>query len=137
MISLDTETCAWLDRPGWKAPPLVCVSLSDGTGPRVFHRTDDWQSEVRAALAQGVVGHNIAFDMAVIAANGFPIEEIFEAYANDKITCTMAREKLADIATGEMATQRKPRGPGYSLDTLVKRRLGVELSKEASVRLEY
>src|SRR5262245_3628382 len=103
MISLDTETCAWLDRPGWKAPPMVCVSLSDGASAWVIHRTDDWIPAVRAALAQGVVGHHVAFDMCVIAAAGFPLEEIFEAYAADRITCTMAREKLADIATGEMA----------------------------------
>jgi len=113
------------------------VSFSDGANSWVLHRTDDWKPKVRQALALGVVGHNVAFDMAVLAANGFPLEEIFEAYAADKITCTMAREKLADIATGEMATQRAPKGPGYALDTIVKRRLGVELSKDAAVRLEY
>lgn len=135
-IALDTETCAWLDRPGWKAPPMVCLSLSDGASAHVIHRTDDWIPIVRAALAEGIVGHHVAFDMCVIAAAGFPLEEIFEAYADDRITCTMAREKLADIATGEMAKQRKPRGPGYGLDVLCKRRLGVELDK-SSVRLEY
>jgi hypothetical protein len=102
----------------------------------VIHQSEPWHDAVRAALRQGVVGHNVAFDMAVLAANGFPLEEIFQAYAKDRITCTMAREKLNDIASGEMAQQRKPRGPGYSLATLVKRRLGVELDK-TSVRLEY
>jgi DNA polymerase-1 len=136
VISLDTETCAWLDRPGWQAPPLVCISVSDGQSTYVVHRSDDWQSVVRAALARGVVGHNVAFDFAVLAAAGFPLEEIFDAYANDRITCTMAREKLLDIYTGEMARQRKPKGPGYALDVLCKRRLGVELDK-TSVRLEY
>lgn len=138
VVALDTETCAWLDRPGWKAPPLVCVSLSDGERTWVLHRTDPaWIPAVREALKIGIVGHHVAFDMCVIAAAGFPVEEIFAAYAEDRVTCTMAREKLGDIATGEMATQRKPRGPGYGLDVLVKRRLGVDLSKEASVRLEY
>lgn len=136
MISLDTETCAWVDRPGWKAPPLVCVSVSGGNTTTVVHRTDDWYSVVRAAFRDGMVGHNIAFDMAVLAAAGFPLVEIFDAYANDAITCTIAREKLLDIHTGDMATQRKPRGPGYSLEVLAKRRLGVELDK-STVRLRY
>ncbi len=136
MISLDTETCAWLDRPGWRAPPLVCVSLSDGERAWVLHRSDDWIGAVRAALAEGIVGHHVAFDMCVIAAAGFPLEEIFAAYAADRITCTMAREKLLDIATGDMARQRKPKGPGYALDVLCKRRLGVDLDK-STVRLRY
>lgn len=137
MIALDTETCAWLDRPGWKAPPLVCVSFSDGAQAEVLHRSEDWIGAVRAALAVGVVGHHVAFDACVLAAAGFPLEELFSAYAENRITCTMAREKLLDIATGDMARQRKPKGPGYALDVLVKRRLGVELDKTSSVRLEY
>jgi hypothetical protein len=136
MISLDTETCAWLDRPGYQAPPLVCLSVSDGSESYVIHRSDDWFPVVRAALARGLVGHNVAFDMCVIANAGFPLEEIFAAYAEDRITCTMAREKLLDIATGDMARQRKPKGPGYALDVLCKRRLGVELDK-TTVRFEY
>lgn len=136
-VALDTETCAWLNRTGWKAPPLVCVSLSDGSRTWVVHRSDPGLFPVvRAALAEGVVGHHVAFDMCVLAAAGFPLEEIFAAYEQDKITCTMAREKLLDIATGDMATQRKPRGLGYALDTLAKRRLDVDLDK-SSVRLQY
>lgn len=137
VMSLDTETCAWLDRPGWKAPPLVCISFSDGESAHVMHRSEDWITAVRTALERGIVGHHVAFDMCVIAAAGFPLEELFAAYAADRITCTMAREKLLDIATGDMARQRKPKGPGYALDTLVKRRLGVDLDKTSSVRLEY
>jgi DNA polymerase I-like protein with 3'-5' exonuclease and polymerase domains len=134
VISLDTET--FLISTGQKAPPLVCVGLSDGERSWVLHRSDDWQGAVRAALAQGVTGHHVAYDMCVLAAAGFPLEEIFQAYADNRITCTQAREKLLDIATGAMAHQRKPHGPGYSLGVLVQRRLGVELDK-TSVRLDY
>lgn len=116
---------------------MVCVSMSDGTTTRVLHRTDDWIGAVRDALREGIVGHHTAFDMCVIAAAGFPLAEIFDAYAADRITCTMARDKLLDIATGAMSKQRKPHGPGYSLDACTKRRLGVELDKSVSVRLEY
>lgn len=137
MIALDTECCAWLDRPGWQAPPLVCVSVSHGPVSYVIHRSDpELFSVVRAALREGMCGHHVAFDLVVLAAAGFPLEEIFEAYAADRVTCTMSREKLLDIHTGAMATQRKPKGPGYALDVLAKRRLGVDLDK-STVRLRY
>lgn len=136
MISLDTET--HLIATGRKAPPLVCVSFSDGTRAEVVHRSDPaLPGLVRQALRFGVVGHNIAFDTAVLAANGFPLEEIFDAYANDRITCTIVREKLLDIATGELATWRKPKGPGYALDVIAKRRLGLTLDKDEAIRLRY
>ena len=135
-IALDTETA--LIRPGLMAPPLTCVSWAVGStvepelydhryGPLVF----------LAAMEQGhtIVGHNIAYDMTVIAA-GLPeaLPLIFQAYSSDRITDTMLRQKLIDIARGEHkgfkdAVAGKWVEHGYSLAALAKRHLGVDLEK--------
>jgi hypothetical protein len=69
--------------------------------------------------------------MAVIAAD-MPglLSDIFDAYANNRITDTMIREQLLDIADGTF------RSKSYSLASVAKHRLGLDLDK-STVRLRY
>jgi hypothetical protein len=131
MQALDTETC--LFGPGNMAPPLVVVTLAGAIWAALHHRINpDWVTNVRLAMQDGgVVGHHIAYDMAVMAAEAPGIlPDIFAAYASDKITDTMIREKLLDIRYGRY------RSKSYSLASVAKARLGVELDKD-TVRLRY
>lgn len=119
VVYFDTETEPF--SPGDMAPRLVILQfcIDDGilpTRPACLYTrhgeclTEDGGVEpgdlpriVRHWLESGytLVGHNVAFDMAVLAAN-YPdlLPLIFEAYRSCRITDTMLRAKLADIARG-------------------------------------
>ena len=140
-IAFDTET--ELIRPGVLAPRLVCLSLAEGEDAELVHHTNvrPWVE----GLLQGdrlLVGHNVAYDFGVIAA-AFPdlLPAIFEAYAADRITDTMLREKLQHLGLGVYRgfdTQDGRRVKlGYSLGEIAKRRLRLELEKEGGWRLRY
>jgi DNA polymerase-1 len=132
-VSLDTETC--LIEPGRLAPPLVCVSVADADNYDLFHHTTA-RRIVEGLLCDDylLVGHNIAFDMCVIAAQ-WPdlMPAIFDAYDDDRITDTGLREKLSHIAIGCYRGFRtfdeKTEKLGYSLEDLARRHLGVQLEK--------
>lgn len=136
ILALDTETA--LIRPGLVAPPLTCVAWAVGScaepgledhrfGPLVL------LSKVRQGAT--IVGHNVAYDMAVIAAEApAALPDIFQMYADDKITDTMLRQKLIDIARGEHkgvkdAISGQWTEHRYSLAALAKRHLALELEK--------
>ena len=133
LVAVDSET--FLIQPGRLAPPLVCVSWCDGTRAELLHHSE--AREFVEALLCGsdvIVGHNIAFDMAVFAAE-WPdlLPLIFSAYADDRITDTMLREKLCHVALGVLrgfrAADDTPVKLGYSLAELAKRHLGRTLDK--------
>lgn len=131
MIALDTETA--LIEAGRLAPPLICVTFSDGT---IMHGNDPATMDRVADLLsrEPIVGHNVAFDMAVFAAK-WPdlLPVIFAAYEADRITDTMLREKLQHIALGVYRGYKKVNGEtvklGYSLADIAKRRLDRVLDK--------
>lgn len=96
------------------APELVCAtwqvaSMSPELGTYVKRcdpQIEHWsQCEpiFRRWLSSGdlLVGHNVAYDFCVVGAQ-FPelVPAIFEAYDADRVTDTMLREKLLDIAGG-------------------------------------
>ena len=124
LLGLDSET--WPIRPGLQAPPVVCGQIST-LRPEVFGGSPspgqvlaagDYRARLTAALSDGstvIVGHNVAFDMLAAGAT-WPdlLPAIFEAYASDRITCTMIREKLGRIALGTADAIDKSEG-GYSL----------------------
>lgn len=134
IVAFDTETA--LIAPGRLAPPLVCISWAKDEDSGLLHHADSQAREFVEELlkADTVVGHNVAYDMAVFAAK-WPdlLPRIFAAYADSRITDTMLREKLQHIALGVYRGYKKVNGEtvklGYSLADVAKRRLGRDLDK--------
>lgn len=129
MIVFDTET--FLIAPGRQAPPLVCVSWRTEGREGVTHWSES-HDLLRAIWSGEVVGHNTAFDAAVTCA-AFPdlVPEVFAAYAENRVECTLIREQLLDIRAGRFEGYEKSDGsfvkPTYSLATLVAKYLGRDI----------
>lgn len=141
IFAFDTETECF--RPGCQAPPLVCLTWQhDDSGPKIVHWT-----EARGVFAKALehaellVGHNVAFDLAVCGAM-WPdlVPAIFQAYADDRVADTMLREQLYDIATGAFRGFPDERGVwrrhDYNLDACARRLAGIALKKDGW-RLRY
>ena len=142
VCAIDTET--HLIEPGKLAPVLVCVSYCDGEKTGLLHRTEIG-SQIENLLKSShikIVGHNIAFDMAVLAQNDLKlIPAIFAAYNEGRIEDTQIREQLLDIARGcyrgvYRDPENKKHRREYSLASISKRELGIELEKD-DWRLRY
>ncbi len=140
-VTLDCET--GLIAPGLQAPPLACVAIGDSEYQTVLHHTD-WIDTVVDLLEDPnvlIVGHNIAYDFLVMM-NEEPwlAPVIFDAYSNDRITCTQVRQSLCDIAGGVYKgfedIDGKTTKLGYSLEDLAYRHLGLVLDKD-TWRLRY
>ncbi len=89
-----------------------------------------------------LVGQNVAYDFAVVGAE-FPalIPLIFQAYENDRVTDTMLRQKILDIAGGCYRGRFDTDGEtwikyGYSLFDLTRRLTG-RLLKKDGWRMRY
>lgn len=136
ITAFDTET--ELIRPGAQAPRLACLSWQSlGDAPQIVGRGNA-QKIARDLLEQArkenpLVGHNVAFDMCVLAEN-FPslMPLIFEAYERDAVADTRIRHKLIDIANGQTPSGKTP----YALATLAEQLLGKKLDKD-TWRLRY
>lgn len=141
-VAWDTETA--LIRPGLCAPPLACLTwqrrgfdaqITDGSEAR--SRIVGWLNDADTLL----VGHNVAYDLGVVCAQ-WPelIPSVFAAYRADRVTDTMLRQQLLDIAAGVYRGRPGERGKWivheYSLDALAKRCAGMQLQKDAW-RLSY
>jgi hypothetical protein len=136
VVAFDTETA--LIRPALLAPPLVVVTWQrPGLDPRIIHHTQA-ESTLREWLESDavIVGHNVAYDMAVIGQR-FPalMPLIFKAYEDDRVTCTQIRQQLLDIAGGIYRGRHVGKGvyvrEEYTLERLAKRCAGIELQKDA------
>lgn len=138
VVAFDTETA--LIRPACLAPECVCLTWQrdDGSAPQIIH-ANDAESLVRGWLADPsirIVGHNVAYDLAVICER-FPALRplVFAAYDADRITDTMIRQQLIDIAAGEYRGRIVGKGHWiehkYHLEDLGKRCAGIVLQKDA------
>lgn len=142
VIAFDAET--FLIRPSLLAPPPVCMTWREvGEPAKIVHHTGietilgKWLSEPDTQL----VGHNVAYDIAVVM-QAYPHlrPAIFEAYNADRVTDTLTRQHLIDIACG--CKGGKPASDGawihyeYSLEALARRLCGMRLQKDAW-RLSY
>lgn len=143
VLVFDTETA--LFRPGKMAPKLACVTWkSPGLPTGIAHGNDaylylyTWLNDPDTILA----GHNIAYDMAVVAAN-YPdlIPAIFKAYDEDRVTDTMIRQKLLDIAQGTYRGGPDDDGYwrkwGYSLTEINSQNFGAPRMDKDTWRLGY
>ncbi len=146
VVAFDTET--WVIRPGLQAPPVVCLSyalITDG----VLHHVDvvdrhEAPKYLRHWLEQPDVlltGANVAFDFACMA-EFLPLELIFEAYGQNRVTDVLTRQKLLDLAAGKYHGYVGPDGIWipfqYNLQGVAKRHCQIELDKEEdSPRLHY
>lgn len=131
MLALDTETHRF--GPGNMAPRLVCLTTSTG---HIWPHDEAGEifEAILGSSASPIVGHNIAYDLAVAAAN-YPhlLPAIFDAYEADRVEDTSVRQKLIDIARGRYRGYTKLGGQvikiGYKLADLALRHLGLELDK--------
>jgi DNA polymerase I-like protein with 3'-5' exonuclease and polymerase domains len=132
IVSFDCETA--LSIPGLAAPPLACGSFAwfgpDGSIKSEVldaRQTLDKITRLLRDKSVTIVGHNVAYDFAVICAERPELVPlVFQAHADDRIRDTDYRERLIAIAMGEFAEDR---AEAYSLETLAKQRLGVTLDK--------
>src|SRR5690606_3011476 len=100
-VAADSETARF--GPGRQAPPLACISLRHERGRMLVHWTEAKEALDELLLDPGytIIGHNIAYDMAVFAANHPEyLPAIFRMYEEGRVKDTMIREKLLDIAMG-------------------------------------
>lgn len=137
ILYLDTET--HLFSPGNMAPKMVCLQYAfDEDFPYILSAVHDADriEELLALAFVGdvkIVGHNVAFDMAVLMAN-YPdlTPYIFAKYERGEIVCTKQREKLIRIATGEMSSDPAAgakKQTKFSLAACMKRRFNLDLSE--------
>jgi DNA polymerase I-like protein with 3'-5' exonuclease and polymerase domains len=144
VIAFDTET--WLIAPGLLAPPIVCLQWAFRTAPgeapgwccaQMRHRDDGAYERIKTWLEGDglLVGHNVAYDMGVIAAQ-WPdlLPLIFAKYDRDQVTDTLLREQLIMIARGTFRSQMDADGEihpvKYNLDDCCARHFGRRLKKE-------
>jgi DNA polymerase-1 len=147
VIAFDTETN--LIRPGRTAPPMTCMTWQEATDfengvfaeakiclhSAAYLLMKEWLADPEVLL----VGHNVAFDMAVFCAE-FPdlLPAVFAAYEADRITDTMLRAKIIDIATGRYRgfAEEQPDGSekwikiDYSLAVSARRYAEMPIKKE-------
>jgi len=149
IVAIDTETS--LIKPGVLAPPLACVSfayfdtLRKDYANGILHHTTAIR-DVRTWLEGAanfndvmIVGHNIAYDLAVLGSHDpslLPL--IFAALERGNIDDTLIREQLINIEDGTFWQRRTKRG-AYSLLGLVEKYLpDFGMSKgEDTYRLKY
>jgi len=109
-IAIDNET--FLITRNRPLPPVVCMSWCDGDKSAVIPHTDlyGWIWDKLTTPEIGFVGHNIAYDFGTLAASEPDLlPHIFSAYAAGRVTDTLIRQQLFDIAVGRTFADEKVR----------------------------
>lgn len=148
-IAIDTETD--LIAPARLAPRLVCMSTYDGLNTKLF-KHEDVKKEIIKILSDVIekdvflVGHNIAYDIAVICS-WIPeiVDLFFDAYDRGKIVDTQIAEKLLLLYDGilkgyydETTDKIKYVKADLTLNGLSNKYLNINLDKgEDGYRLKY
>lgn len=149
VIAFDTET--WLIGRGRLAPRLVCGSIARARPPgcqgqKFVLEAERFLVEFERLLDDTrylLVGHNLAFDLAVICvAAPHLVRKIFVGLRDGRFADTKIRQILIDIGTGEFRGKYEDDGSwtphGYSLDDLCFRHGLPRLDKSGdSWRLRY
>lgn len=140
IYAFDTETHPI--KSGCLAPKMVCLSWATKYDSGLFLREEglDWLQNKLVQEAT-LVGANTPYDLAVACAERPQLVElVFNAYRNGYVRCVQTRQKLLDIANGELKYRRGKDGPvktKHHLATLVELWLGEHLEKEDTWRLKY
>ncbi len=135
-VYFDTETHPIA--PGRLAPKLVCFQMAEGGGEVSIHLASDPRTHGVVEKALGafrLVGHNVAFDLAVLGA-AYPdlLPAIWRAYDEGRVCDTMIAAQMLDIAHGKLSTVRG----AYSLKGLAERHCKLGLAKgDDSWQLRY
>jgi DNA polymerase-1 len=135
VVAFDTETS--LIRPARLAPDLVVATWQSPGQPAGIEHVSTVEPRLRAWLESGcqIVGHNVAYDLAVVAER-FPALRplIFQAYAQDRVTDTMIRQWLLDVAGGVYRGRPGEKGRwithNYGLEDLARRLTDIRLLKD-------
>lgn len=135
MIAFDLETHPI--GPTAIAPKPVCLTIADDTMEMIVASCEhDFVDLLESLLEGNLVGHNVAFDMGCLLVH-YPqlTEAIFKAYAENRVTDTMIREKLIVLATsGDLEFISAPDGSQvkrrYDLASLERQYLGIDRSLE-------
>jgi DNA polymerase I-like protein with 3'-5' exonuclease and polymerase domains len=142
-FAFDTETRLIAPETPW--PEVVCLQVAtDPTAPALVARADgpgEVEALWNAALdddSLDLVAHQSDYDLGVLSElDPGTIPKIFRALDQDRIKDTKLLEQLKSIEDGSFQRRRSYNG-GFSLATLVRDRLGIQLDKgEDGWRLRY
>lgn len=147
-ISIDFE--ARLVSQAEPIPPPVCLSICYSLEDEqdLLHAKDPACKRMVRDLVEGAAsgkrklcGFYSAFDMSVIAVHFKMMDEVFAAYAAEGVHCEMIRQKLIDIAKGELGGYRNGYTGAwvdhkYNLND-VGTRHGIETHDKDTWRLRY
>ena len=141
MLAADTETA--LMAPALLAPPLACITYSDGEQDNIVHWSEGEKTAVWL-LEQELTTANGSYDLAVLWAQ-YPEtrDRIFEGLVNGQYHDVLIRQKLMDIGAGcyrkvfrRIAGAEKATPLRYSLSDLHARYFGSHMEKD-EWRLRY
>jgi hypothetical protein len=139
LLAWDTETA--LIGPARLAPPLACLTYSDGERAEIVHWRDA-EPHARWLLEQETATANGPFDLAVLWAQ-FPAlrDLIWDAVTKGRVHDVLTRQKLIDIGEGCYRkviryVAGKPRPLFYNLSDLHARYFGAPMEKD-EWRLKY
>lgn len=147
VIAFDTETHL-IKKANEKVstmlvPRMVCLSWATLDASGLLSRRDglDWLEERLVPDGPLLVGANTPYDLAVATADRPRlVRAVFRAYRDGRIRCVQTRQRLIDIAKGELKF-RSCRGSlkptSWTLAALVDYWLGEHLEKEDTWRLRY
>ena len=138
LVAFDTETA--LIEPGLLAPPMTCLTWTDGKTEGILDHVAgvNWFLEQYDDPNVVFVGHNVAFDMAVLVMEAFSRDEelgwrvlnaVFDLYRTERVRDTRLEAQLWCIERGAF---RKD----FTLAGLTKAHFGIELDKDTH-RLHY
>jgi hypothetical protein len=98
-VAFDSETLPF--SPARMAPPIVCVQWQCPTrGPQILTRKSGALDVAEQLLSDDdvtLVGHSIAYDMAVLCGEGFT-DLVFRKLKRGLVHCTWITERLLEIS---------------------------------------